>query len=309
MRIVIIGVGVLVVVSCVVLVTVKMFQMDSHLSTSIHLAQNLKAQVSTLWKENFDYREQLRTYGSRNGELEKEKARLASQLKEAQSKQAYLEKIAMEQTTRVKELEVASETLNARDSELGQKDEQLRSLTQEIDVMRLAVRTSPSRNDEARRTEGRGAVQETPLEKNVIFYWNSQEGRVAVLDLRGMTYLAVREKLSASILDLRRDEKMGKPADDGLMADMFYNLGVLSTQHGDHKSAVESFNAALALRSEDADCHYNLAVVYDEKFHNDAMALQHYREYLRLEPNTPELLKIRKWIVDKEAAVMVLGPQ
>lgn len=307
MRIIFILAGIFVVIAIAVLLAVKMLQMDSNLSTSIHLAQELKTQVSTLGKENFDYREQLRGYGSKNDELEKERSRLARQLTEAQSKQFHLEAIAMDQATRAKELESVSESLKTRDAELGEKDRQLRSLTQELEMLRSEIKEAPVESDPVERVGDARAAGEAPAEKSVIPIWNSRSGAVEEIDIRSLTEDEVCKKLSDAIVDLQRAEKEGKSPDAGLVAGMFYNLGVVSTHGGDYRRAVESFNSALAFRSEDADCHYNLAVVYDEKLHDDAMALKHYREYLRLKPNAPEFLKIRKWIIDKEAAVMVSG--
>jgi len=299
--------GILLVIAVAVLLTFKMLQMDSNLSTSIHLEQELKTQVSTLGKENFDYREQLRGYGLKNDKLEKERSRLARQLTEAQSKQVQIEQIAMDQATRVKELEGVSESLNTRDAELSKKDEQVRSLVQELEVMRSTLKGASAESDPTRKVGDMRMVKEAPVEKNVISVWNSRSGVSEEINIRDMAENEVREKLNAAISDLQRAGEKGKlsASDAGLMADMFYNLGVLLTRNGEYKHAVECFNRAIALRPEDADCHYNLAVVYDEQLHNDVMALKHYHEYLRLEPNTPELLKIRKWIIDKEAAIMV----
>jgi len=307
MRVIFILTGIFVVIAIAVLLAVKMLQMDSNLSTSIRLAQELKTQVSTLGKENFDYREQLRGYGSKNDELEKERSRLIRQLTEAQSKQVHLEAIAMDQATRVKELESVSESLKTREAELSEKDQQLRSLMQELEVVRSEAKAMPVEGDSVKETGSVRVSGEAPTEKSVIPIWNSRSGAVEELDIRGVPEDEVCKKLSEAIVDLQRAEKEGRPSDPGFMAGMFYNLGVVSTHSGDYRRAVDSFNSALALRSEDADSHYNLAIVYDEKLHDDAMALKHYSEYLRLKPNAPEFMKIRKWIIDKEAAVMING--
>lgn len=305
MRLALILGGICVVVAVAILLTLRMLQMDSNLSTSVNLARELKTQVTTLRQENFDYREQLRGVGSRKEALEEEKTRLERQLAEAQRKQRELEKMLMGEAERVARLDEAAKSVESVEEELVKKDQQLRELTQELEVVR-AVREASAGSEEAPAETDSPAQRKAPEEPVLIPVWNSASGVSETIDVRGMMPGELRWTLERSLSKLRDDEKKGGAnCDRDLKAGMHYNLGVLLAQEGDYWHATENFRAALDLRPEDADCHYNLAVIYDEKVKDAAKALEHYREYLRLDPDTPELLKIQKWIIDKEAALMV----
>jgi tetratricopeptide (TPR) repeat protein len=83
-------------------------------------------------------------------------------------------------------------------------------------------------------------------------------------------------------------------------ATMHYNLAVILTEQQNYPAAVLEYKKVLETRPADADAHYNLAVLYDDYVKDNDKALEHYRHYIQLAPESPEANKVRRWIQDKE---------
>lgn len=83
-------------------------------------------------------------------------------------------------------------------------------------------------------------------------------------------------------------------------ATMHYNLAVILTEQRNFPAAILEYQKVLESRPNDADAHYNLAVIYDDYVKNNEKALEHYREYVKAAPESPEAQKVRQWIQDKE---------
>jgi tetratricopeptide (TPR) repeat protein len=83
-------------------------------------------------------------------------------------------------------------------------------------------------------------------------------------------------------------------------ATMHYNLAVILTNQNDFPAAVREYKKVLEMRPNDADAHYNLAVIYDTELKNTEEALRHYRAYIQAAPNSPEAPRVLEWIKDKE---------
>lgn len=80
----------------------------------------------------------------------------------------------------------------------------------------------------------------------------------------------------------------------------FHNqLGVVQRQQGRFAEARRSYEAALALESEFAPAHYNLAILCDLYLDDAPTALEHYRHYQRL-TGQEEKSQVAGWIAELE---------
>ena len=73
---------------------------------------------------------------------------------------------------------------------------------------------------------------------------------------------------------------------DGEFVEARANLGCILAEMGDLEMAVAAFQGALALHSDYADVHYQMARALGELGRNSA-AEEHWREFLRLSPDSP----------------------
>lgn len=69
---------------------------------------------------------------------------------------------------------------------------------------------------------------------------------------------------------------------------------------GDYAAAAAQYKRFLRQRPESAVGHLSLASVYDENLDEPALAIYHYREYLRIEPESPDAEVIAAWLRNAE---------
>ena len=83
-------------------------------------------------------------------------------------------------------------------------------------------------------------------------------------------------------------------------ATMHYNLAVILTDQRNYPAAIREYRKVLETRPDDADAHYNLAILYDDYMKDSEKALEHYRQYVKVAPDSAEAPRVRQWIKDKE---------
>lgn len=82
--------------------------------------------------------------------------------------------------------------------------------------------------------------------------------------------------------------------------DMHYNMATVYGKEGRYREAEEEYLRALKVDPTDAESHYNLALLYDEEFHDQRQAAMHYRRYLKLRPNAPDVDAVKDWLLNLE---------
>jgi len=73
---------------------------------------------------------------------------------------------------------------------------------------------------------------------------------------------------------------------------------------GDFERAVNLYEAALDDSPRDAEVHYQLALLYDDKLNDPVSALHHFKRYLALSPNGPHAKDVRDSIKRDEIAAL-----
>jgi len=93
-------------------------------------------------------------------------------------------------------------------------------------------------------------------------------------------------------------------------AKLHYNIGNFYFRHQKYDHAVEEYKKSLIYQPDDADTHFNLAVVSDEHLKDRGTAIRHYKKYLSLNPNDENLEKVESRILDLELRhnVMIGSP-
>ena len=77
---------------------------------------------------------------------------------------------------------------------------------------------------------------------------------------------------------------------------MHFNAGVLFDQGRMYREAEEEYLKCVALAPEDADAHYNLGILYDDKLPAPAKAVMHYERFLALRPAGEDAIQVREWV-------------
>lgn len=85
--------------------------------------------------------------------------------------------------------------------------------------------------------------------------------------------------------------------------DLHYNMAAIYARDGRYEAAEREYLHALRIDPEDADSHYNLAILYDDHLNEPEKAAIHYRRYVKLRPHADDVDVVRSWLIRAEAAV------
>ncbi len=81
-------------------------------------------------------------------------------------------------------------------------------------------------------------------------------------------------------------------------AEMHYNLGNAFFERGQYEKAAKEYKRTLELMPSDAEAHYNLAFVTSEFLNDQRSALEHYQQYLYLNPHSDDAPLVREKILE-----------
>ncbi len=73
---------------------------------------------------------------------------------------------------------------------------------------------------------------------------------------------------------------------------------------GDFQRAISLYESALEDRPSDADVHYQLALLYDDKMGNALSAIHHFRRYLEIAPAGTHAAEVKSFIKRDEVALL-----
>lgn len=67
-----------------------------------------------------------------------------------------------------------------------------------------------------------------------------------------------------------------------------------------YEEAAKEFEKALYEKGDDPDIHYNIAILYDDHLHVHKKAVEHYKKYLELAPESQDTAAVRGWLQEAE---------
>lgn len=91
-------------------------------------------------------------------------------------------------------------------------------------------------------------------------------------------------------------------------AKLHYNLGNFYYRNRNFADAAREYKKALFYDPNDADTHYNLAVLADEVLEDRPTAITNFKKFLELEPRAKDRLRIKERIMDLEMRESIAVP-
>jgi len=82
-----------------------------------------------------------------------------------------------------------------------------------------------------------------------------------------------------------------------------YNLGVAYSQAKFYDEAIGEYEKSLKYSSANANAHYNLGLLYENIKKVPEQAIEHYRKYLEIKPDTADKEEVEGWIKKLEAII------
>jgi len=87
---------------------------------------------------------------------------------------------------------------------------------------------------------------------------------------------------------------------DKEMLEKHFDLAIIYERNGLYKDAEREYLECLTIAPEDADVHYNLAVLYDDRLNDNKKAERHYYKYLTFRPIGESGERVRDWVMRSE---------
>jgi len=128
---------------------------------------------------------------------------------------------------------------------------------------------------------------EESVQKNQEFLTKLDESSQMIIKLK----LGEGEENSQLKPISQEDEQFRKQA-----LKFHYNAGFAYDQNQQFELARVEYEKALEAMPDDADVHYNLAIIYDEYLLDKKKAIEHYYAYLKFCPDVQDAVRVNYWI-------------
>jgi nucleoid-associated protein YgaU len=86
--------------------------------------------------------------------------------------------------------------------------------------------------------------------------------------------------------------------DEGNSPSAPYHIGMGKAyyQLGEYEKAIEMYQKAIELNSRQADAYLQLAIIYDDNLKDEEQAINYYRCFLNLAPDSERAERVKNWI-------------
>lgn len=253
----------------------QVFRVEMNLKSSTKITQSLRDQVETLRKENEAFQAKAQTGETQIKTLNEELTHVKEDKDSSLQQQTELKKL-------VGEAEKSLESQNKRVKDLEQK------LRDAEERMRRQKKASASLEQQTKSAKTNPTLTADYV-KIIENEWVSATAKTE----------ALKKDLDRTLAELSGQNKERSKLRSET-ATMHYNLAVILTGQRNYPAAIREYEKVLETRPDDADAHYNLAIIYDDAMKDNEKALEHYREYIRIAPDTQEAQRVREWMKEKE---------
>lgn len=311
--------GVIIIVAVSLAFGINLYKANSNLKTSVNLTKDLRTQANNFSKEIEDYKQKLAEAQSHSTDLGLEKQSLKGRLADMQNDLFAAQREIKSQADTISGLEKELTPVRELKKQLSDKDKNLKQAESEekesaSQIAKLEKDLSAAKknlekaqeqlNIVIRKTEEKIKTSQKKDADKAHADLAATKNYIKVIEKERDDYLVKIAELKQNLNDTLSRLNSVTMENGGLrqeVADMHYNLGVILTKQNDYRTAIREFEKVVQLKPDDADAHYNLAILYDEKMRNNDKALEHYRAYLKIAPNSKDAQKVSKWIIDKES--------
>jgi len=209
-----------------------------------------------------------------------------------------------------KRLEQENILLRKNLEELKAERERLAREAQQQQELREALAKAKTSEQQSREVMEKLLQRIPELEKELAALRSNTEKKDETLQVKDKDLEAFRLELERRENRLIKAERMAallaktreelKQVSEREKRDMHYNMAAVYAKEGKYREAEQEYLRALEIDPTDADSHYNLAILYDEQLNDKRRAALHYRRYLKLRPNAPDVDIVKNWLMEIE---------
>lgn len=192
---------------------------------------------------------------------------------------------------------------------LKDTEQKLQQARQDLDAARAGLRKIEAKNRKIENKLARMNVLKTRSRKNeedlkaLQMLQKEHEAMIRKLtsEKTALEVRLARIEAPAGVSPAAQARRKGvlSPANKQKL-DMHFNLAVAYDKTKMYKAEEREYLECLRLDPNDANVHYNLGILYDDKLKDDAKAIKHYQKYLRLRPMGEDSEQVKEWIMHAE---------
>lgn len=284
---------------------------------------NVLAQTRILLGEKSKYQESQEALGKQQKELLEAKTRGDSLTAE----KAKLEQELASTVASYDNLKKEHESVTAKNENLALENEQLglalfQRLENDPQVKRMMEDLKTERENTRKHADARKTLEaELKKSSGQLKQSAEREAKLAQELAAAKAKLELTEAERNNLLDTVREQEnsLGKAperfktlAQENRMlikesSEMHYNMGVFFTEKKQYDQAINEYERALEFDPDNAKVYYNLGYLYSEGFKNHEQAVYQFKEYLKLEPQSPLSEQLRSYILSRETQSRKVG--
>lgn len=259
----------------------------------------------------------LRELITENEELKKQLSNLDTQLRNLRGERTLeanrLKEISMERDA----LRQQTETIANRNSETTEAMRTLQTQLEEkekeynLQIIRLQTELANALRNAPDSATGSTAETTTPntelaLQNNVnptamdVSQNSKSEKRAISVEVSSAVETDAKSRVVMESLDVLQAERKQLIKDE---AKIHYNMGNSYYNAGNYEAAAMEYRKTLEITPEDYNAHYNLAFVSGEFLNQPRVSINHYKQYLFLNPGAEDSTMVRQKIIDAEILV------
>lgn len=243
----------------------QVMRLEANLKSSTKITQSLRTEIETLRQEN---QTEIQTLHEELSHMKEDKDTSAQ-------RQAELKNL----------VDDAEKSLESQNKKIENLEQQLKEAEEK---MRRQKKTSVNLEQQTKSAKAKPSLTAEYV-KIVENEWLAETTKTE----------ALKKDLNRTLAELSgQNQERSKLRSE--TATMHYNLAVILTDQRNYPAAIREYEKVLETRPNDVDAHYNLAIIYDDYLKNNKKALEHYRQYVKIAPDAPEVQQVRRWIKDKE---------
>ena len=236
--------------------------------------------------------ESLKRAIQQNRRLQEEKGKLNEELQTLRGEQRV-------QGGRVQAMEAQVEDYQKRIERTAQMKKEFEQTVSDLqNKIKVREEALLDRVDELQKELTSKAEEKAVSEKEISGVGNgvspasSADGKVLEAQETGLDVIELLDEMEEMRRQMRVDE-----------AKVHYNMGNIFFHQGRHDDAVAEYQKTLEIVPDDANAHFNLAYISGEFLHEYKTAVEHYQQYLFLDPGAEDAPLVKEKIIEAQLFV------
>lgn len=216
-----------------------------------------------------------------------------------ETKSKDVESIAIEKEDRSKERAAFEEKIDSLKGDLLDSSQAVERMKKEKETVLTQLDKSAQEIATLKKTIEEKEKEIKSISDETKNYYNaSKKGQAKIKDLENS--LTEREnEINSLKINLAQKVLEGTKKE----IDSIYDVALLNIKSGMYDEALRNFNKILELDGNNAEAHYNIALIYEEVKNDPEAAIQHYQKYCQLKPNAEDLYEIKAKIASHNRTV------